>query len=56
MRREVWISKKKITNIEKRLADLENTVQSQQERLKKLKLDRIAIYYSTKTQLNGERK
>ena len=48
----MWISKKKFKELEKRIADLEERVQGQQERLKKLKLDKRALYYNTKADLS----
>lgn len=51
----MWISKKKFKEFEKRIADLEERVQGQQERLKKLKLDKRAIYYNTKASLSAVR-
>lgn len=53
--KKIWISKKKFKELEKRVNDIEERVQGQQERLKKLKLDRRAIYYNTKASLSAVR-
>ena len=49
--KEMWISRKRFKDLETRVANLEKLAQGRQPRL-----DRLAIYHSTRTQLLNTRK